>query len=62
VTVTEARNAVDMNRVPKANVDRLMRAMANKMHEIRRNDPEQWAKLYEEGSAVLARLAAKDRQ
>lgn len=61
MTITEARNAVDMNRVPKANIDRLMKSMADMLHDIRRNDPEHWAKLYEEGSAVLARLAAKDK-
>lgn len=62
MTIQEARQRVDMNSVPKANIDRLMKAMADMMHDIRRNHPDEWAKLYEEGKATIARLAAKDRQ
>ncbi len=58
MTITEARDAVDMSRVPKANIDRLVKAMADRMHDIRRNDPEKWARLYEEGRAIIARLEA----
>ena len=59
VPTTPTAFKVDMNKVPKANMDGFLKAMADELVRIKVEEPEHWARLCARADQIAAERAAR---